>query len=97
MHWKAQQSKHDKKSLGEHSMPRVKEIPIEDTPKEVHDIYRRFSREYGPFANQVKIFAQRTPAPLSVSTPSSVAIGFAAENVLSRPTMPVWSELHTAH
>ena len=43
-------------------MPRVKEIPIEDTPKEVHDIYRRFSREYGPFANQVKIFAQRPPA-----------------------------------
>ena len=43
-------------------MPRVKEIPIEDTPKEVHDIYRRFSQEYGPFANQVKIFAQRPPA-----------------------------------
>lgn len=43
-------------------MPRVREVPIEDVPREVHDVYRRFSSEYGPFSNQVKIFAQRPPA-----------------------------------
>ena len=43
-------------------MPRVREVPIDDVPNEVHDVYRRFSSEYGPFSNQVKIFAQRPPA-----------------------------------
>ena len=43
-------------------MPRVKEITLEEVPHELHDIYRRFSTEYGPFANQVKVFAQRPPA-----------------------------------
>jgi uncharacterized peroxidase-related enzyme len=43
-------------------MPRVKELEIDDVPEDVRDIYRRFGSEYGPFINQVKIFAHRPPA-----------------------------------
>ena len=43
-------------------MPRVSEIEIDQVPVEVQPIYRRFATEYGPFLNQVKIFAHRPPA-----------------------------------
>ena len=43
-------------------MPRVREIEIEEVPEDTRPIYRRFATEYGPFLNQVKIFAHRPPA-----------------------------------
>ena len=43
-------------------MPRVSEIEIDEVPAEAQPIYQRFANEYGPFLNQVKIFAHRPPA-----------------------------------
>ena len=43
-------------------MPRVREIEIEEVPEDTRPIYRRFAAEYGPFLNQVKIFAHRPAA-----------------------------------
>ncbi len=43
-------------------MPRVREIEIDEVPEEVRPVYRRFATDYGPFLNQVKIFAHRPPA-----------------------------------
>ena len=43
-------------------MPRVREIEIDEVPADAQPIYRRFATEYGPFLNQVKIFAHRPPA-----------------------------------
>jgi len=43
-------------------MARVREIGIEEVPADCQPIYKRFSEEYGPFLNQVKIFAHRPPA-----------------------------------
>ena len=43
-------------------MPRVREIEIDEVPADARPIYERFARDYGPFLNQVKIFAHRPPA-----------------------------------
>lgn len=43
-------------------MARVRDVGIDEVPTEAREIYRRFSEEYGPFANQVKVFAHRPPA-----------------------------------
>ncbi|MEE8434463.1 MAG: carboxymuconolactone decarboxylase family protein [bacterium] len=43
-------------------MPRVREIEIEEVPEDTRPVYQRFASEYGPFLNQVKIFAHRPPA-----------------------------------
>ena len=43
-------------------MPRVKEIDIDEVPAEIQPIYRRFAEDYGPFLNQVRVFAHRPPA-----------------------------------
>tara|TARA_E500000178_G_scaffold347048_1_gene399664 strand:- start:511 stop:1098 length:588 start_codon:yes stop_codon:yes gene_type:complete len=44
-------------------MPRVRELAPEDVKDpETRQIYRRFARDYGPFLNQVKVFAHRPPA-----------------------------------
>ena len=43
-------------------MARVRDIEISEVPEDVRPIYERFSNEYGPFLNQVKIFAHRPPA-----------------------------------
>ena len=43
-------------------MPRVREIEIDEVPVDAQPIYRRFANEYGPFLNQVKVFAHRPPA-----------------------------------
>ena len=44
-------------------MARVRDIEIHEVPEDVQPIYERFAREYGPFLNQVKVFAHR-PAVL---------------------------------
>ena len=43
-------------------MARVRDIGIDEVPEEVRPIYQRFATEYGPFLNQVKVFAHRPPA-----------------------------------
>lgn len=43
-------------------MPRVREIEIDEVPADARAVYQRFANEYGPFLNQVKIFAHRPPA-----------------------------------
>lgn len=44
-------------------MARVRDVEIHEVPEDVRPVYERFSREYGPFLNQVKVFAHR-PAVL---------------------------------
>ena len=44
-------------------MARVRDIEIHEVPEDVQPIYERFASEYGPFLNQVKVFAHR-PAVL---------------------------------
>ncbi len=43
-------------------MARVHEIELNEVPKDIQNIYREYSTNYGPFINQVKVFAQRPPA-----------------------------------
>ena len=43
-------------------MARVRNLSIEEVPADCQPIYKRFSEEYGPFLNQVKVFAHRPPA-----------------------------------
>lgn len=43
-------------------MARVRDVGVDEVPEEVRPIYRRYSEEYGPFLNQVRVFAHRPPA-----------------------------------
>jgi len=43
-------------------MARLRDVEIDEVPEDVRPIYERFATEYGPFLNQVKIFAHRPPA-----------------------------------
>ena len=43
-------------------MARVRDVEIHEVPEEVRPTYARFAAEYGPFLNQVKVFAHRPPA-----------------------------------
>ncbi len=43
-------------------MARVRDIEIDEVPEDARDTYRRFATQYGPFLNQVKVFAHRPPA-----------------------------------
>lgn len=43
-------------------MARVRDIEIDEVPEDAREVYRRFATEYGPFINQVKVFAHRPPA-----------------------------------
>jgi uncharacterized peroxidase-related enzyme len=43
-------------------MARVRDVEIHELPAEVQPVYRAFADDYGPFLNQVKVFAHRPPA-----------------------------------
>ncbi|MGF1528688.1 MAG: carboxymuconolactone decarboxylase family protein [Candidatus Competibacterales bacterium] len=43
-------------------MARVRDVEIHQVPEAVQPVYRRFATDYGPFLNQVKVFAHRPPA-----------------------------------
>jgi uncharacterized peroxidase-related enzyme len=43
-------------------MARVRDIQVDEVPAEVRPVYERFVQDYGPFMNQVKVFAHRPPA-----------------------------------
>jgi uncharacterized peroxidase-related enzyme len=37
-------------------------VELEEVPEDVRPIYKRFVEDYGPFLNQVRVFAHRPPA-----------------------------------
>lgn len=43
-------------------MARVRDVELDEVPAEVQPIYRKFADQYGPFLNQVRVFAHRPPA-----------------------------------
>lgn len=43
-------------------MARVRDVEINQVPEDVRPLYERFARDYGPFLNQVRVFAHRPPA-----------------------------------
>ncbi len=43
-------------------MARVRDVGIEEIPEAVQPIYQRYAEDYGPFLNQVKVFAHRPTA-----------------------------------
>ena len=43
-------------------MARVRDVEIHEVPAELRPVYRRYAQSYGPFLNQVKVFAHRGPA-----------------------------------
>ena len=43
-------------------MARVRDIAIKEVPEDIQPVYQRFATEYGPFLNQVKVFAHRPTA-----------------------------------
>lgn len=43
-------------------MARVSDVEIDQVPEDVRPIYERYANEYGPFLNQVKVFAHRPVA-----------------------------------
>ena len=42
-------------------MARVRDVEIDEVSTDVEPVYRRFAEEYGPFLNQVRVFAHRPP------------------------------------
>ena len=40
-------------------MARVRDIELNEAPKEISQIYKKFIESYGPFANHAKVFAHR--------------------------------------
>jgi uncharacterized peroxidase-related enzyme len=43
-------------------MARVRDIEVDELAGDLQTVYRRYSEEYGPFLNQVRVFAHRGPA-----------------------------------
>jgi uncharacterized peroxidase-related enzyme len=43
-------------------MALVRDIPIEEVPEDAREVYRHYTEEYGPFLNQVRVFAHRPAA-----------------------------------
>lgn len=62
-------------------MARVRDVSIDEVPEDVKPIYQRFATEYGPFLNQVKVFAHRPPALKHIM---GLLLAFADEAVLSK-------------
>jgi len=62
-------------------MARVRDISIDEVPADVQPIYQRFADEYGPFLNQVRVFAHRPPALKHIM---GLLLDFSDEAVLSK-------------
>ncbi len=43
-------------------MARVRDVEIHQVPEDVRPVYKRYAEEYGPFLNQLRIFAHRPAA-----------------------------------
>jgi len=62
-------------------MARVRDVEIHEIPEDVQPIYQRFASEYGPFLNQVKVFAHRPPAVKHIM---GLLLNFADEQILPK-------------
>ena len=62
-------------------MARVRDIEINEVPEEVRAIYQRFANDYGPFINQVKVFAHR---PSALKHIMGLLLELSDEQVLSK-------------
>ena len=62
-------------------MARVRDVEIDEVPEDLRTTYRRFAEEYGPFLNQVKVFAHRPPALRHVM---GLLLELADESLLSK-------------
>ena len=43
-------------------MARVRDVEIDEIPTDLQTVYQRYADDYGPFLNQVRVFAHRPPA-----------------------------------
>ena len=62
-------------------MARVRDVAISEVPDDVKPVYERFAGEYGPFLNQVKIFAHR---PTAVKHLMGMLLDFKEESILPK-------------
>ncbi|WPZ32479.1 carboxymuconolactone decarboxylase family protein [Thalassobaculum sp. OXR-137] len=62
-------------------MARVRDVEVHEVPEDVRPVYERFARDYGPFLNQVKIFAHRPPALKHIM---GLLLDFADEAILPK-------------
>lgn len=62
-------------------MARVRDVEIDEVPDEIKPIYERFAGEYGPFLNQVRVFAHR---PTAVKHIMGMLLDFKDEQILSK-------------
>ena len=62
-------------------MARVRDVEIDEVPEDVRPVYERYAKEYGPFLNQVKIFAHRPPALKHIM---GLLLEFSDENILPK-------------
>ena len=62
-------------------MARVRDVEIDEVPEDIQPIYRRFAEDYGPFINQVKVFAHR---PTAVKHIMGMLLELADEAVLPK-------------
>ena len=62
-------------------MARVRDIEIDEVAEDLRPLYRRFAGDYGPFHNQVRVFAHRPPALRHVM---GLLVALAEEAVVSR-------------
>jgi uncharacterized peroxidase-related enzyme len=62
-------------------MARVRDVGIDEMPEDVEPIYQRFAQDYGPFLNQVKVFAHR---PVAVKHIMGMLLELADEAVLPK-------------
>ena len=62
-------------------MARVRDVEVDEVPEEVRPIYARFTKEYGPFLNQARVFAHR---PVALKHLMGMLLDFADEALLSK-------------
>ena len=62
-------------------MARVKAVDIDEVPPDVKPIYQRYVEEYGPFANQAKVFAHR---PIALKHIMGMLLEMADNPILER-------------
>jgi len=62
-------------------MARVRDIEANELAPEARAIYERYAQEYGPFLNQVRVFAHRPPALKHIM---GLLLDFADEAILDK-------------
>ncbi len=62
-------------------MARVSNVEIDAVPDDIKPVYERFAAEYGPFLNQVRVFAHR---PTAVKHIMGMLLDFKDEQILPK-------------